>query len=110
MKKIVTLLLAALLLLPGMQAYATAPTEGAEEAPAPEQVLSAVAAMQFPADNSDVEMPCPICGETVTWLAWGMESEINTRDNRYLENRHLYLISDFTGTEINTRVWCEVDE
>ena len=108
MKKFVILLLAALLILPGMQAFASAPTESAEEAPTPEQILADVAAMQFPADHSDVEMLCPICGETVTWLAWGMESEINTRDNRYLENRHLYLISDFTGTAIDdpiTNAW-----
>lgn len=101
MKKLVSLLLALLLTTPVLQAQAAIPGAAAEEMARAEKVLADVAAMQLPADNTDVEMPCPICGETVTWLAWGMESEINTRDNRYLENKHLYLISDFTGTEID---------
>lgn len=97
MKKLLSLLLALMLTTPVLQAQAEVPDHGT-------QVINAVKEMAFPADESDVEMPCPICGETVTWLAWGMESEINTRDNRYLENRHLYLISDFTGTEIDDPV------
>ena len=108
MKKMLTLLLALLLTTPVLQTQAAVPGTAAEEMARAEKVLADVAAMQFPADNTDVKMPCPICGETVTWLAWGMESEINTRDNRYLENKHLYLISDFTGTEINdpiTNAW-----
>ena len=101
MKKMLTLLLALLLTTPVLQTQAAVPGTAAEEMARAEKVLADVAAMQFPTDNTDVKMPCPICGETVTWLAWGMDSEINTRDNRYLENRHLYLISDFTGTEID---------
>ena len=101
MKKLFALLLTLVLTLPVLQAQAALPDEATKELARAEKVIADVNQMQFPADESDVEMPCPICGETVTWLAWGVESEINTRDNRYLGNRHLYLISDFVGTEVD---------
>lgn len=108
MKKLSALLLTLALTLPVLQVRAAMPVEAAEELTRAEKVLADVKQMQFPADESDVQMPCPICGETVKWLAWGVDSEINTRDNRYLENRHLYLTSDFTGEVINdpkTNAW-----
>jgi len=64
------------------------------------EIIEVVAAMQFPDDNSDVELPCPICGETVTWIALHMDAEINTQDTRRLKNRHIYMTGDIVGTDI----------
>lgn len=96
MKKlwIFTLLLALLVTTPAPKAQAQSVREASAE------IIEGVAAMQFPEDNSDVDMLCPICGETVTWIALHMDAEKNTQDTRRLKNLHIYMTGDMVGIDI----------
>ncbi len=94
------LLLALLLPTPVLQAQAAISEAAAQELERSRKVIADASAMQFPGDSTDVELPCPICGETVVWYAWYLDAEVNTQQNRRLENRHLYLAGDMVGTDI----------
>ena len=94
MKKVFVLLLALLLTTPVLQAQAQSVR------PAHVEIMEEAAQMQFPEDKSDVQLPCPICGETVTWIALHMDAELNTQDTRRLNNRHIYMAGDMVGVDI----------
>ena len=65
-----------------------------------EKVIAEAATMQFPEDNRDVELFCPVCYKVVVWQALYLEAEINTQDTRRLNNRHIYMAGDLKGEDI----------
>lgn len=105
--KLFACLLALTLLLTGTQVFAAEAAVSQPGVVAPEDrvqwgqdVVKAASEMVFPTDGSDAKLPCPICGETVTWYAWELYNENNSDpDRRYLNNIHIFLIGDMTGIE-----------